>query len=753
MRTLSSLNQNWFFTMEDIEKPLNNAPDGWEKVNVPHTWNNLDGQDGGTFYRNSCWYFKKLEIKKEEGKCYWLEFQGVNSIAHVYVNETLVAHHEGGYSTFRADITDCITGNDFLWVCADNKENVNVYPNMADFTFYGGIYRDVNLIEVSESHFDLGNHGDEGITVLCNIKDDGSASVNISTRLTNAKDEQKVCFKVYDAENACVAEGKSSAQNPQCEVLIENPRLWNGKIDPHLYTVTAELVFGEASIDNIKTHFGIRTYSVDPETGFVLNGKPYHLHGVSRHQDRENKGNAISKADHEEDIKLIAEVGATTIRLAHYQHDKYFYELCDKYGLVIWAEIPFISMFEPTAQKNTISQMTELVLQNINHPSICFWGISNEITIGGEEDQNLYENLCELNELCKKLDPTRMTTIAHVSMVDLESPMHHITDVISYNHYFGWYGGDVSENGPWLDEFHKLHPSIPLGVSEYGAEGVLLWHTDKPECRDYTEEYQAYYHHEMLKTFATRPYLWSTHVWNMFDFGSDFRDEGGVQGRNNKGLVTFDRKTKKDSFFIYKAFWSEEKFVHICGRRYVNRVAGTTTITVYSNCDKVELNGISVEGKDKAFVFENIPLALGENTFVAKGYCGDKLFVDTIVLNGVETPDESYILKEEVIEVEGGGVANWFDGKAATSQSIEIKEGFLSIKDKISELMEYPEATEIFTSVMAKSGFGNGNGMNKGMMKMISNMPLEVLLKLAGKKVPSDAKFFLNEALSKIAKK
>ena len=307
---------------------------------------------------------------------------------------------------------------------------------------------------------------------------------------------------------------------------------------------------------------------MDPENGFFLNGKSYPLHGVARHQDRLDMGWAISEAEHAEDVALIKEVGANTIRLAHYQHAQPFYDLCDKNGLVLWAEIPLISVFREgeDAKANTLSQMTELISQNYNHPSIFFWGISNEITIAGESEA-LYQNLCELNALAKKLDPSRLTTMAQVSMVPMDSEHVYITDVQSYNHYFGWYVGDVSENGPWLDEFHRKNPDRPVGVSEYGAEAILTWHTAKPESHDYTEEYQAYYHHEMLKTFATRPYLWSTHVWNMFDFAADARDEGGCKGRNNKGLVTYDRRIKKDAFFIYKAYWTTEPMVHVCGSR------------------------------------------------------------------------------------------------------------------------------------------------------------------------------------------
>ena len=304
--------------------------------------------------------------------------------------------------------------------------------------------------------------------------------------------------------------------------------------------------------------------------------------------------------------------------------------------------------------------MTELVAQNYNHPSIFFWGISNEITIGGETEA-LYRNLTDLHALCKKLDPTRLTTMAEVSMVPMNSEHVYITDVLSYNHYFGWYVGDVEDNGPWLDKFHAMNPDRPLGVSEYGSEAILKWHTTTPENHDYTEEYAAYYHHEMLKTFATRPYLWSTHVWNMFDFAADARDEGGVQGRNNKGLVTYDRKTKKDAFYIYQAYWTTEPMIHVCGERFVDRAPEERIVTVYTNCPNVTLvvNGEEVATKDAvdhAVVFENVALQDGDNTVTAK--CGD-VQANTITLRPVAEHNYAYDLPE------GNEGANWFDDPAA----------------------------------------------------------------------------------------
>ncbi|MBR3841206.1 MAG: DUF4982 domain-containing protein, partial [Erysipelotrichales bacterium] len=415
---------------------------------------------------------------------------------------------------------------------------------------------------------------------------------------------------------------------------------------------------------------------------------------------------AISKADHEEDIALIKELGANTIRLAHYQHDQYFYDLCDKAGFALWAEIPFISKFIPSkeAYENTMSQMKELVAQNYNHPSIFFWGISNEILIGADNEP-LRKNLRDLNALAKTMDPSRLTTIAEVSGTPMDSEHVYITDIVSYNHYFGWYGGDVSQNGPWLDKFHEVNPDIALGVSEYGAENITKWHSAKPMNHDYTEEYASYYHHEMLKTFATRPYLWSTHVWNCFDFAADARDEGGVIGRNNKGLITYDRKLKKDAFFIYKAYWTTEPMVHVAGRRFADRAPEERNVTVYTNCPKVTLfvNGNEVETKeavDHAVVFENVPLNDGANEVTAKTCCGA---VDTITLNGVAEHNAEYTLPDLAAAM---AVGNWFDSVADNDESeeIEVIEGYYSVEDTFKVIIANEECVKCLKGFFMSKG-------------------------------------------------
>ena len=585
MRKTENFNGEWIFIRSALSLAEAERAQG-EPITVPHTWNAIDGQDGGNdYFRGQCWYVKRFP--RPAGERVFIRFNGVNAIANVFVNGTRVARHEGGYSAFCADVTESLQEENIICVSADNSADGRVYPQFADFTFYGGIYRDVSLISCSQSHFDLDDHGSAGIYVTSRVEGK-DANVRVETRLASARGGQEVCVRVLDDSGGLLVKKACSAQETTFDLRIPNVRLWDGLDDPYLYTAEALLLDGERELDRVSVRFGVRSFYVDPDEGFFLNGRSYPLRGVSRHQDRLGVGNALSRADHEEDIRLIAEMGANYIRLAHYQHDPYFYDLCDQYGLVVWAEIPFISKYLPDGDENAVAQITELVKQNYNHPSIVCWGLSNEISMSGV-DEALVSIHRRLNDLCHSLDPTRFTVMANVSMLSVDSPLLDIPEAFSYNHYFGWYGGKVEDNAPWLDAFHAQHPDKVFGLSEYGCEVVLKWHSSEPRCGDYSEEYQAYYHEKMLETFAERPYLWSTAVWNMFDFGSDMRNEGGEAGQNHKGLVTFDRKIKKDSYFIYKAWWSREPFIHVCGRRYVERAEAETQVKVYSNCTRVVL--------------------------------------------------------------------------------------------------------------------------------------------------------------------
>ncbi len=694
MRTVVNFNSKWAFSKlaDGIPAEFSNK---WDFVNLPHCWNAIDGQDGDNdYYRGTGYYAKRInKMELPEADRYYLEIRGANSSADVYLDGKKLAHHDGGYSTWRVDLTENLGAMSLLVIAVDNAANDTVYPQMADFTFYGGLYRDVNIICVKESHFDLDCYGGPGIKVTPAIEGK-DAKVKVETWVTNSKMGQSIRYTIYDkAENEIAS---LETDDTAVELLIPDVHLWHGKKDPYLYCCEAELLEDGEVIDAVCTRFGCRTFEIDPENGFILNGQEYPLRGVSRHQDRWGKGNALSKEDHEEDIKLIREMGATTIRLAHYQHDQYFYDLCDKYGLVIWAEIPYISKHMPTGRENTISQMKELIIQNYNHPSIVVWGLSNEIGIGGS-DEDLLENHRILNDMCHEMDPTRKTTIAAVSMCKMDDPYLQIPDVVSYNHYFGWYGGETDMNGPWFDKFHEMHPNIPIGCSEYGCE-ALNWHTSDPKQGDYTEEYQAYYHEELIKQFFPRKYMWATHVWNMFDFGADARNEGGENGQNHKGLVTIDRKYKKDSFYAYKAWLSDDPFVHLCGKRYIDRVEDVTKVTVYSNLPEVELfaNGVSLGTKaapDHFFYFD-VPNK-GETKLVAvAGAHKDESFI-----RKVEAFNEEYRL------VEKGAVLNWFD--------IDAPEGYLSLNDKMSDVISTMQGKLLFMGLMGKMMGGKGKDGKK----------------------------------------
>ncbi len=749
MRQIYNLNAKWAFTKEAGEIPaaIDNA---WETVNLPHSWNAVDGQDGGNdYYRGTCHYVKeisKADLPKADK--YFLEVRGANSSADAYINGKHLMHHDGGYSTWRVDISDELADTNLLVIAVDNSANETVYPQMADFTFYGGLYRDVNIICVSESHFDLEYYGGPGIMVTPKVEGE-NANVEIEVFVKNGKEGQQLRYTITDKEGKEVASVESV--DSKVALDINNVTLWHGKKNPYLYTASVELVEGGNVLDNVSARFGCRTYKIDPENGFILNGEEYPLRGVSRHQDRWGVGNALLPEHHKEDIDLICEVGATTIRLAHYQHDQYFYDLCDERGLVIWAEIPYISKHMPTGRENTISQIKELITQNYNHASIVVWGLSNEITMSGDTDPDLLENHNILNDLVHEMDKTRLTTMACLTMCPIDSPIVQIPDTVSYNHYFGWYGGETDMNGPWFDKFHEKYPNIPIGCSEYGCE-ARNWHTSQPTQGDYTEEDQAYYHEELIKQLFTRKYMWATHVWNMFDFGADARAEGGENGQNHKGLVTFDRKYKKDAFYAYKAWLSDEPFVHICGKRYVDRAEDVTKITVYSNQPEVELfaNGESVgkiEAPDHFFYFD---LKL-EGEVELKAVAGD--LEDTSFVRWVETFNEDYRLREK------GAVLNWFD--------VEAPEGRFSLNDKLSDITATLKGKLVFAGVFKKvmKGLGGGKGkgkakamgfeVNEGMMQMMGSFTVLRLTSLMGAaniNFTKEELLDLNKKLNKIKK-
>jgi len=629
MRKFVNLNDNWIFTYHDGTS---------QEVNVPHTWNNLDGQDGGNdYYRGTCTYRKNFTAPSyNDNECVYLQFKGVNASAKVILNGSIVMTHDGGYSTFRADVTEFLKETNELVVEVDNSVNDRVYPQKADFTFYGGIYRDVDLIVLNKKHFDMDHFGGSGLMITPTV-DGENGKVNVKT-WNNCNGE--VSVSLIDAEGDVVASGNGD----DCDLIIENVHLWNGLEDPYLYSCKATLSVDGNIVDEVSSGFGVRSFRVDPKEGFFLNGRSYPLRGVCRHQDWKGIGNAITTEHHDTDMELIREVGANTIRLAHYQHDQYFYDLCDKYGMIIWAEIPYISEHMPNGRENTISQMKELIIQNYNHPSIVTWGLSNEITISTKDNKDMLDNHRVLNDLCHEMDPTRPTSLACYAVCSPFNKVAHLSDLVSWNLYLGWYVPGLFLNDLWIDFFHAKYPNRCLGYSEYGCEAMTNLHSSHPRRGDQTEEYQAIYHEYLLKCFEKRPFMWATHVWNMFDFAADARDQGGEPGMNHKGLVTFDRKIKKDSFYLYKAYWTKQPFVHICSQRYIDRNEKITKVKVYSNCDEVTLyaNGkkVGVERGKKVF---NFTVALtGEVKLEAvAGNCSD-----TSTIRYVDKPNPSYKLKK-----------------------------------------------------------------------------------------------------------
>ena len=734
MRHTVLLQDGWRFA-KTAEIPAA-FPESWQPVTLPHTWNAADGTDGGNdYWRGTACYCRRLTPPAlAAGEQLWLEFEGAAMTAEVYLNGRKLARHAGGYSTFRVELTPALVeGVNLLAVLVDNSENDTVYPQKADFTFYGGLYRPVHLLTVPAGHFALSYHGGSGlkVTPIVNLEA-RRATVTVEAYTENADGETVTFLTAGQTLTATVGNGCAKA-----EFVIENVHLWDGVDDPYLYTLTASLSSG----DSVSARFGCRTIAFDADKGFLLNGRPYRLCGAARHQDRQGLGNALTDAEHEEDLALLREMGANTVRLAHYQHAQHFYDLCDECGLVVWAEIPYITKHMENGRQNTLDQMTDLVVQNYNHPSIVCWGLSNEITASGGVTPDMVENHKLLNDLCHKLDPTRPTTMAHAFMLDMDDPFVELADIRSYNLYFGWYLGELEQNDAWFDEFHQKHPEAVIGLSEYGADANPAYQNGSPEKGDWSEPYQAVYHEHMLKMWSERPYIWAMHAWNMFDFAADGRSEGGKPGQNQKGLVTFDRKTKKDAFYIYKAYLSKEPFVHICGRRYIDRPEDVTEVKVYSNQSAVTL---LVDGKvlaektgDKVFRFQ-VPIS-GEHAIEARSGA----LTDTITIRKADKPNPAY-------RAEGGEVVNWFDRPDEV-----VREGYYSILDSMESIKKSPAGAGLLANMMAKVTAGYGDvaksvTLPEAVQRQMDKMPLENLLKQAGKSVTPAMVKQLNAALNRI---
>ena len=710
MRKITTLTEGWRFLKNAVSaQEAYTAAARGETVTLPHTWNAVDGQDGGNdYHRGICWYVRELAKDETAGDRLFLELNGAAHTCEVYLNGEKLCRHEGGYSTFRVELTEKLGEKNTLAISVDNGSNDYVYPQKADFTFYGGLYRAVNLIAVPAEHFELLKDGTPGIKVTPAVDlEKKTATVTVETW--------------HNAASVDITVNGETKTTERCaQFIIENVRLWDGVDDPWLYTAAAKLPSG----DEVSCRFGCRVFTCDPEKGFFLNGRSYPLRGVSRHQDLKGRGNALSYEDHAADMAIIRELGANTLRLAHYQHAQEFYDLCDENGIVVWAEIPYITMHMTNGRENTLSQMRELITQCYNHPCIAVWGLSNEITAASAVNEELLENHRLLNDLCHRLDPTRLTTMANVFMLEIESPILEIPDINSYNLYFGWYLGELEQTDEFFDEYHAKYPNRVIGFSEYGADANPSFHSPRPEKGDYTEEYQALYHEHMLRMIEARPYLWATHVWNLFDFAADGRDEGGKHGENQKGLVSFDRTLRKDAFYLYKAAWNrKESFVHLCGKRYINRCEAETEIKAYSNADRVRLyvddTLIGEQQGETVFRF-TVPL-MGEHLIRAEAEgCSD-----TMMIRRVNEPDESYIFNKAA-----ASVANWFDAD-------EIDPSCFSINDTLGEIRSHPQAGAIVDAMMAKGASERGDVAdavkdNPALQRMMGRMTMLSLLKQGG---------------------
>ena len=710
MRKITTLTEGWRFLKNAVSaQEAYTAAARGETVTLPHTWNAVDGQDGGNdYHRGICWYVRELAKDETAGDRLFLELNGAAHTCEVYLNGEKLCRHEGGYSTFRVELTEKLGEKNTLAISVDNGSNDYVYPQKADFTFYGGLYRAVNLIAVPAEHFELLKDGTPGIKVTPAVDlEKKTATVTVETW--------------HNAASVDITVNGETKTTERCaQFIIENVRLWDGVDDPWLYTAAAKLPSG----DEVSCRFGCRVFTCDPEKGFFLNGRSYPLRGVSRHQDLKGKGNALSYEDHAADMAIIRELGANTLRLAHYQHAQEFYDLCDENGIVVWAEIPYITMHMTNGRENTLSQMRELITQCYNHPCIAVWGLSNEITAASAVNEELLENHRLLNDLCHRLDPTRLTTMANVFMLEIESPILEIPDINSYNLYFGWYLGELEQTDEFFDEYHAKYPNRVIGFSEYGADANPSFHSQHPEKGDYTEEYQALYHEHMLRMIEARPYLWATHVWNLFDFAADGRDEGGKHGENQKGLVSFDRTLRKDAFYLYKAAWNrKESFVHLCGKRYINRCEAETEIKAYSNADRVRLyvddTLIGEQQGETVFRF-TVPL-MGEHLIRAEAEgCSDAMMI-----RRVNEPDESYIFNKAA-----ASVANWFDAD-------EIDPSCFSINDTLGEIRSHPQAGAIVDAMMAKGASERGDVAdavkdNPALQRMMGRMTMLSLLKQGG---------------------
>ena len=609
----------------------------WQAVSIPHNWGWEEAQQGKDFYHGPRWYRRELDITPEAGKRYFLRFEAASLVADVYLNGKSLGEHRGGFGAFCFEITKQLseTGTNLLAVRVDNTKFPDIAPLSGDFSVYGGLYRPVHLLVTGEENFTPTDHGSPGVAWLQTSVSQTQAVLDVTAQISNGtktNQSQTLIATVLDADGNSVASSEekitlaSGVTAPYwLHVTVPQPHLWNGRKDPYLYKAVVELRSVDGVVDSVEQPLGLRFYSVDPDKGFFLNGQPYHLHGVDKHQDRINKGWAVSEADLDEDISLIKEMGCTVIRCAHYQHSDYFYSLCDKAGILVWAEIPQVNEVHDTPQfeETSRNQLLDLIRQNVNHPSIFVWSLFNEIR-GSKGSDDPHRELMDLKITANGEDPTRPTIAA--TCVSILPEMNKIPDLLGWNIYPGWYSGWGTKDdfGAALDKRRLDSRHGGICISEYGAGANVEQHEQNPKQpatagQWHPEEWQAIVHETAWAAMKERPFIWGTFAWNMFDFAVSTRHEGGIPGRNDKGLVTYDRKIKKDAFYYYKANWSDEPTLYITSRRFTERTNAVTDVKIYSNAKEVELllNHISLGKKNDAtngvFLWGNVTLNPGDN--------------------------------------------------------------------------------------------------------------------------------------------
>jgi beta-galactosidase len=655
-RTEVLLNDGWRFVRQNPAgaERVDYNDDRWEQISLPHTWNAFDGQDGGNdYYRGTGWYRKHLALdSRYHGKSIFVKFDGAATSTQVYVNGALAGTHKGNYGAFCFDISALVRfdGPNTIAVKVNNARDTTVAPLRGDFTVFGGIYRAVRLLILEDLSVSPLDYASSGVYVKQVRVSTAAAELEVTTVVRNASGQEKKAVlrcsiadrdgrTVVSLESGLVA-GAGSQRNEVQNLTVPKPHLWNGRPDPYMYQVTVELLDRGTVKDHVTQPLGLRSFTIDADQGFSLNGKPYPLHGVNRHQDRENMGSAIGIKEHREDYARIEEMGCSAVRLAHYQQAQEFYDLADRGGMIVWAELALVDDIHPSAAfaENCKEQLKELIKQNYNHPSILFWSMYNELV--PEPDRELYGKVVsDLNVLAKQLDPTRLTAMASRSKYGGDEFINTVTDVIGYNVYRGWYEGKPEGFAAFADTLHRRFPRLRVAITEYGAGASIAQHEyppGKPNTKGpwHPEEWQTLLHETTWNAMASRPYLWGTFVWNMFDFASDGRAEGDMPGRNDKGLVTFDRKVNKDAFYWYKAQWNPQPMVHITAKRHTPRPDGPGDIKVYANCDSVTLlvNGRPRGTKtsvDKRFVWSDIDMLNGRNTIEAIGFTGAATVRDT----------------------------------------------------------------------------------------------------------------------------